>query len=179
MCWSRGLPFLYRGITMPLVMRQCSKCHEEFPLKESFYFSKRDGLYYRHCKLCHASLSNGTERKTSKKPSKHKGIKARILRNSRCNARKNGVEHNIKVADISLPVICKYLGIRIDYRSVSERGNLRSWRAPSIDRIDPTKGYIPGNVQIISDLANRMKQNATIPQMLAFAQGVLRVHGDR
>jgi len=47
---------------------------------------------------------------------------------------------------------------------------------PSLDRIDPTKGYVPGNVQVISDLANRMKQNASVEELLLFAKGVMNQH---
>jgi hypothetical protein len=37
--------------------------------------------------------------------------------------------------------------------------------AASIDRIDSTKGYLPGNVQVISYRANILKQNATLHEL--------------
>lgn len=41
--------------------------------------------------------------------------------------------------------------------------------SPSLDRIDPTRGYLPENIQIISNLANRMKNNASDEQLLRFS----------
>ena len=41
--------------------------------------------------------------------------------------------------------------------------------SPSLDRIDPTLGYLPDNIQIISNLANRMKNNASDEQLLRFS----------
>ena len=41
--------------------------------------------------------------------------------------------------------------------------------SPSLDRIDPTGDYVPENIQIISNLANRMKNNASDEQLLKFS----------
>jgi len=41
--------------------------------------------------------------------------------------------------------------------------------SPSLDRIDPTRGYVHDNIQIISNLANRMKNNASDEQLLRFS----------
>ena len=37
--------------------------------------------------------------------------------------------------------------------------------APSLDRIIPKKGYIQGNLVIVSDIVNRVKSDATLEDM--------------
>jgi len=51
--------------------------------------------------------------------------------------------------------------------------------SPSLDRIDPNRGYMRDNVQVISMLANRMKTNATEEELVKFALWVLRIHGEK
>lgn len=53
---------------------------------------------------------------------------------------------------------------------------IEAGKTPSLDRIDSTKGYTKENIQVISSLANRMKSNCSIEQLIQFAKGVLDVH---
>lgn len=48
--------------------------------------------------------------------------------------------------------------------------------SPSVDRINPHLGYVPGNVQVISYKANSMKRNCTMEELLMFAETVLSKH---
>ncbi len=46
--------------------------------------------------------------------------------------------------------------------------------SPSLDRIDPTKGYVKGNVWIISSKANTFKSYATHEELKILAEAVGR-----
>lgn len=89
---------------------------------------------------------------------------------SRCA--KEGMEFDLDVDKIEIPSHCKYLGTPLT--STHKVG--RKATNMSLDRIDSSKGYTMDNVQIISDQANRMKNDATIEQLIAFAKGILESH---
>ena len=62
---------------------------------------------------------------------------------------------------IEYPKVCPVFGIELEWE---ERVNGGHDNSPSLDRIDSTKGYVKGNVMIMSNLANRMKSNSTLEQ---------------
>ena len=66
---------------------------------------------------------------------------------------------------VEYPKVCPVLGIKLDWGMNGCNNN-----SPSLDRIDPTKGYIPGNVMTMSQLANKMKSNATPEQLNQFSR---------
>ena len=56
----------------------------------------------------------------------------------------------------------------------TERGNGFDRWSPSVDKINPKRGYVRGNMQVISTLANCMKRDATSTELRKFAQWVLQ-----
>lgn len=86
-------------------------------------------------------------------------------------AQTKGLEFNISVEDIKFPTCCPYLGVELTW--VQGQGRLPY--NYSLDRIDNGKGYVKGNIQVISCRANTMKQDASEEELTAFAKGVLKL----
>jgi len=96
-----------------------------------------------------------------------------LLKTARNRALKRGTEFSIDLSDITIPEVCPILGIPLVISDGTGKpgGKMNS---PSLDRIDNEKGYIKGNVQVISHMANSMKFTANKEQLLAFAKWVLK-----
>lgn len=107
---------------------------------------------------------------------KRKPYKAEIVRRARMRGRKRGLGATITVADLHWPTHCPVLGIALDYPdNYGERKNKNvcaNW--PSLDRYNPAKGYVPGNVYVISYRANTLKNNATYEEILKVAKYLAR-----
>jgi len=58
---------------------------------------------------------------------------------------------------------CPLLGVELTYAKYE--GTITPNNYATLDKIDPTKGYVPGNVQILSYRANTLKNSATIEEM--------------
>ena len=84
-------------------------------------------------------------------------------------SRERGLEFNLELEDIIIPTFCPLLGIRLTFEFTPETRDSYY----SIDRIDSTKGYVKGNVQVMSLKANTMKNSATHEELITFAMNVL------
>lgn len=83
----------------------------------------------------------------------------RVLRGRRCTALTKGIEFSITIDDVGLPPShCPVLGTPMKWLKC---GQGKGHSSPSLDRIDPKRGYVPGNVIWISSRANRIKYDAT------------------
>lgn len=98
----------------------------------------------------------------------------KLHNNAKHRAVKYGLEFSISPEDILLPTHCPIMGVEFTNVIGSGRNNPYNY---SLDRIDSSKGYTKDNIQVISDIANIMKNNATKEQLILFAKGVLKLYG--
>lgn len=102
-------------------------------------------------------------------------IALKLLNNARYRATQRGIDFDLTASDIIIPDKCPYLNI--DFSAIfGKNKEIRGDFLPTLDRIDNTKGYVKGNVEVISRLANTMKNKATQEQLIAFATHILETY---
>ena len=97
---------------------------------------------------------------------------SQLYSRAKASAKARRLRFAIVVADIIIPEYCPYLNIKL---TTFVNGGRQDSNA-SLDRIDNSKGYLPGNIQVISSKANFMKRNATIRELKTFATNILLIH---
>jgi hypothetical protein len=132
--------------------RECTNC--------GYFFVKTNNTMTL-CKPCN------NERVKSKSPEYKMHLRAKQ------RSSEKGIDFDIEVSDITIPIVCPILGIEL----VVNSGRSGAYKnSPSLDRIDNTKGYIKGNIQVISQLANSMKGAASIEDLQQFAKWINKTY---
>jgi hypothetical protein len=70
------------------------------------------------------------------------------------------IEFNIRPEDLQVPSVCPFTLLPLDFGPKNGKPVSQS---PSVDRINPDRGYVRGNVRVISLQANVAKSNITDP----------------
>lgn len=135
------------------VCRNCQamKLLKEFPPDAR----SKDGKQAR----CRACINEWMKNHYRNKPAEH------MLRRAYARATKKGLEFSITVEDITpLPEVCPVFGQPL----VIGNGQQHPW-AHSLDRVDNSRGYVKGNVVVMSYKANRLKNDGTAEEHEAIA----------
>lgn len=103
----------------------------------------------------------------------YKSIVNSVYGNAKQRARKFGHAFDLDKSDIVIPDVCPVLGIPLVWGEGMNDGS------PSLDRKVPSLGYTKGNVAVISNLANRIKSNATSEQVLKVHQYLQMIEADQ
>jgi hypothetical protein len=109
--------------------------------------------------MTESSLRSYYRRKAS---DPEKVLKMGSLYVAKWKAKQLGLGFDITEEDIEIPKVCPVLGIPL-FRNIGKGGP--GWNSPSIDRIDPSKGYVKDNVRVISHRANTLKNNASLEEL--------------
>lgn len=111
--------------------------------------------------MCHACNSDRVKNQPSEK---------KMLARAKSRAKVRNLDFDLDVTDIIIPEFCPVLGIPlVEYRG----GSGGKPNSPALDRIDNSKGYVKGNVMVLSHLANCMKSSATNAELHKFANWIL------
>lgn len=117
---------------------------------------EEDAVYANQRKL------KAREQARRRKQSAEKWAAVRVSK-IRATAASRGLECSIDAGDITWVDSCPILGIPLTRNACGYADN-----CASVDRIDNSKGYIKGNVWVISHKANMMKGAATIDELRRF-----------
>lgn len=93
-----------------------------------------------------------------------------LWRTAKARAKKYGLDFSISTSDVVIPTQCPVLGIPLIPLSGKFAHN-----SPSIDRIDNKKGYVKGNIIVVSFRANSLKKDATIEELSKVAEFYLKL----
>jgi len=97
----------------------------------------------------------------------------RMLHDARWNAGRAGRPCTITYGDIdrAFGTRCAITGLPFDMEVTTFAGRLKNLNAPSLDRRDPDKGYVPGNIQVVLEWVNQAKARASQRQFKAKLRG--------
>ena len=170
---------------------KCRICKQIRPISD-FYFRKDNGKLRTECKKCHKEkvkqweLRHPSERRRNamnyfnnhkekcleycrtnkewiskrQKMARRNNPSWEMYRRIRCKSKQENIPFNLDPTDIVIPSCCPILGIQLEMGNTTVSDN-----SPSIDRIYPKLGYIKGNIEIISNRANRIKSDATLDEL--------------
>ena len=159
------------------MLRRCTKCNiEKLPSEFHRDRSTRDGLR-KWCKQCAIPAAiayhNRNKAHVSQRNRDYKALHPAkyLVWCARHRAKNTGVAFSITEQDISMPKECPILGIPLFM------GGLHNPNSPSIDRIDNEKGYVSGNVHVVSYRANVLKKDATPQELRLLAKWIVVQYG--
>jgi hypothetical protein len=140
----------------------CDNCEQTLNLNKFSLIEKwnNNSGTKNTCKKCSAALNEAKRRNKNWKDDAAKVLYTNIK--SRCKRLKR--EFSIDLEDIIIPEKCPVFGFDL------KREDRKTWMcAPSVDRIDSSKGYIKGNITVVSRRANILKKDATIDELRKLA----------
>lgn len=140
--------------------KYCSGCGER---KLFTQFSKNKSMkdgYANWCKACLKSLWQRPENLLRRKERRLINYANTLYTETKSRARLSNIQFNLDKSDITIPDLCPVLGIPLEVTL-----NGRTNNTPTIDKIIPSKGYVKGNVKVVSWLANLIKRDCTDPEV--------------
>lgn len=171
-------------------MKKCIKCNKQKSLEDFGKDNSKNGVngLHKKCKQCiteyrqinrldynkNYMIKLRSENKDGVNKRKRMyyikmDISKKLYQQCKNRAIRKNIEFTININDIIIPNKCPYLNTEF---IVGVKNNYEYTH--SLDRIDNSKGYIPGNVEVVTKKANSMKNGATKEELILFAKNILK-----
>lgn len=147
----------------------CIKCGEEKTISD-FYYHRMRKCYMATCKSCNTKIC-GVYQKNVYQYREEYIFYQRAYQISRdkvkykklpCDENLRELLHNLWQKQEHK---CAYTG-----RLMSLRGYQTDPNAMTVDRIDPVKGYVAGNIVLCCGIVNRIKQNLSLTELFSLIE---------
>lgn len=155
-------------MTLHVRTKICNSCKISKPITEF-----RESKSYKegrrsHCKEC----DKVRVRRYQQTP---KGRAHQLVNRAKLRAAKSGLPHTITakwVLERLLRGKCEVTGIPFELNFIGNDKEVHPW-TPSLDQIDPGKGYTPDNVQVVTYMYNMAKAQFGPDELLRLAKAIL------
>lgn len=117
-------------------------------MKKSSDYQKNKEGYFRRARKSYDQTFNSSDERLH-----------RMLVEAKSRAKSRSLQYDITSDDVKWNDICPVFGIPITISRSKGRGG--DCNSPSLDRINNSLGYEKGNVRIISNRANKLKNSMT------------------
>lgn len=148
----------------------CRTCNIEKPIDRFKTSMRKDGsLRVHECKDCvntkHRARRRAVPGRLEKMRDEARDWRANnpaeyLIRAAKTRAKKRCIPFDITAEDIFIPALCPVLNVKLEFAP-----EVHSPYSPSIDKFDPEKGYVRGNVYVISHRANSIKNRGTLEEI--------------
>lgn len=148
---------------------ECAECHRLRPLVGhglcGTCYGRRKRLLFRDKCLAYEQKYRDKNRERERVRLRRYYAKTKVkqmVRAAKWRAGLTGTPFDLTEHDVQIPLFCPVLGMPIEQSSGRQKPN-----SPSLDRIVPERGYVKGNVRVISSRANTLKRDGTLDEFRA------------
>ena len=152
-------------------MKKCRNCKMVKNISEyqTWVHPKNKKEYTRHtCRECinlrtqNLQTPSSLRQKAKREKKRRDNPAYRMYHGAKQRAKKSNLPFDLDQSYIQsiIPTRCPVLGIELKNGNKVFHDN-----SLSLDKIIPSKGYVKGNVCVISDRANRLKRDATLDEL--------------
>jgi len=163
--------------------KTCTKCGIVKPLSEFVRKSANKNGRGSVCLACCRAMGRvycaSGRQAAARRANPQSAQLAVMVKGSRARAKEKGLAHNIDTAYLRsiAPSHCPYLGVELRWKVQDGLGikGKAFPNSPSLDRIDSSRGYVRGNVVIVSHRANSIKNDATEQELIQMGQRIAQL----